>query len=133
MQIPVALRPLIYGRSRFGCLLSTRCPAALLCGHSKSRERAICQTIYKDNEQDRFPTDFVVFFEFCLDCEDFLKLVLCVKRCPDDRRRELSGRPGLANAAGMVSPAYQGKGLGSAARAHLLLHQNHLLRAVIYD
>jgi GNAT superfamily N-acetyltransferase len=133
MQIPVALRPLIYGRSRFRLPPQHPLPSGVTLRAFESRDRAMCLAIYKDNEQDRFPADFVVYFEFCLDCEDFLKLVLCINDVPVAIGAvSYRNRLGPANAwlaFGMVSPPYQGKGLGSA----LLLARLSLLPKPIYS
>jgi GNAT superfamily N-acetyltransferase len=133
MQIPVALRPLIYGRSRFRLPPQHPLPSGVTLRAFESRDRAMCLTIYKDNEHDRFPADFIVFFEFCLDCEDFLKLVLCINDVPVAIGAvSYRNRLGPANAwlaFGMVSPPYQGKGLGSA----LLLARLSLLPKPIYS
>jgi len=133
MQIPVAARPLIYGRSRFRLPPQHPLPTGVALRPFESRDRAICLAIYKDNEHDRFPTDFIVFFEFCLDCEDFLKLVLRINDVPVAIAAvSYRNRLGSANAwlaFGMVSPAYQGKGLGSA----LLIARLCLLPKPIYS
>jgi GNAT superfamily N-acetyltransferase len=91
------------------------------------RDRAICLAFYKANGRDHFPPDFTVFFEFWLDCEDFLKLVVCIDDVPVALGAvNCQKRFGIANAwltFGMVSPLYQGQGLGSAlllARLSLL-------------
>jgi GNAT superfamily N-acetyltransferase len=118
MQIPFVLRPLLYGRSRFRLPSAHDLPRGIGLRPFESRDRAICLTIYKDNERDRFPADFMVFFEFCLDSEIFLKLVLCIDDVPVAIGAvSYQNRLGLTNAwldFGMVSPHYQGKGLGSA-------------------
>jgi GNAT superfamily N-acetyltransferase len=135
MQIPFVLRPLLHGRSRFRLPPHRPLPSGIALRPLESRDRATCLTIYKDkdNEHDRFPADFMVFFEFCLDCEDFLKLVLCIDDVPIAiGALSYRNRLGLTNAwlaFGMVSSAYQGKGLGSA----LLVARLSLLPEPIYS
>lgn len=127
VQIPFALRPLFYGRSRFRLPPEHPLPSGTTLRPFESRDRAICLAIYKGNEHDHFPDGFMVLFEFCLDSEDFLKLVLCVDDVPVAVGAVSSqSRLALTNAwltFGMVSLGHQGKGLGSAllvARLSLL-------------
>jgi GNAT superfamily N-acetyltransferase len=102
------------------------------------RDRVGCLAIYQHNEHGYFPQDFQVYFEFWLDFEEFLKLVLCI----DDVPVAIGGvncqrRFGLATAwltFGMVSPACQGRGLGSAlvlARLSLLPKPAHAARVLM--
>lgn len=127
MQIPFVLRPPLYGRSRFRLPPQRPLPSGVALRPFESRDRAACLAIYKDNEHDRFPADYMVFFEFFLDFENFFKLVLCIDDVPvaigavSYRKRFGLTKSWLAY--GLVAPAYQGKGLGSAlliARLSLL-------------
>ncbi len=127
IQIPLAFRPLLYGRSRFGLPPLQPLPVGTVLRPLESRDRASCLAIYRHNEHGYFPADFMVYFEFWLDCAEFLKLVLCIDDVPVAIGAvSCEKRFGLATAwltFGMVSPAYQGKGLGSAlvlARLSLL-------------
>jgi GNAT superfamily N-acetyltransferase len=127
IQIPFALRPLFYGRSRFRLPPLQPLPSGTALRPFESRDRASCLAIYQQNEHGYFPADFLVYFEFWLDSEEFIKLVLCVDGVPVAIGAvNCNKRFGLATAwltFGMVSPAYQGKGLGSAlvlARLSLL-------------
>ena len=80
----------------------------------------------------------MVYFEFWLDCEEFLELVLCIDDVPVAIGAVSCHKSfGLATAwltFGMVSPAHQGKGLGSAlvlARLSLLPKPTHAARVLM--
>jgi GNAT superfamily N-acetyltransferase len=138
IQIPLVLRPLFYGRSRFRLPPLQPLPSGTALRPFESRDRASCLAIYQQNEPDHFPADFLVYFEYWLDSEEFLKLVLCI----DDAAVAIGGVScqtffGLSTAwltFGMVSPASQGKGLGSAlvlARLSLLPKPTHATRVLM--
>ena len=118
MELPFALRPLLYGRSRFRLPPLRALPAGTTLRPFESRDRAVCLTIYKSNEHGRFPPDFVVFFEFWLDSGEFHKLVLCIDDVPvavgavSPQKRPWRTSAWLT--FGMISPNYQGLGLGTA-------------------
>jgi len=138
IQIPFALRPLFYGRSRFHLPPLQPLPSGISLRRFESRDRASCLAIYRQNEHGYFPADFLVYFEFWLDSEEFLKLVLCVDDVPVAIGAvNCEKHFGLATAwltFGMVSPAYQGKGLGSAlvlARLSLLPKPIHAARVLM--
>jgi GNAT superfamily N-acetyltransferase len=138
IQIPFALRPLFYGRSRFRLPAPQPVPSGTSLRPFECRDRASCLAIYQHNEHGYFPADFLVYFEFWLDCEEFLKLVLCIDDIPVAIGAvSCQKRFGLATAwltFGMVSPAYQGKGLGSAlllARLSLLPKPTHAARVLM--
>ena len=136
--IPFALRPLLFGRSRFRIPPIHQLPSGTRLRPFESRDRDSCIAIYQQNEQGYFPPDFLVYFEFWLDCEDYLKLVLCI----DDVPVAIGGvgcqkRFGLLDAwltFGMVAPSYQGNGFGSAllfARLSLLPKPVHSIRVLM--
>jgi GNAT superfamily N-acetyltransferase len=127
IQIPLALRPLFYRRSRFRLPPLQSLPRGTSLRPFESRDRASCLAIYQHNEHGYFPADFLIYFEVWLDSEEFLKLVLCIDDVPVAIGAvNCQKRFGLTTAwltFRMVSPAYQGKGLGSAlvlARLSLL-------------
>jgi GNAT superfamily N-acetyltransferase len=136
--IPFALRPLFYGRSRYRLPPLQSLPSGTSLRPFEPRDRASCVAIYQQNEHGYFPVDFLVYFEFWLDSEEFLKLVLSIDDVPVAIGAvNCQKRFGLATAwltFGMVSPAYQGKGLGSAlvfARLSLLPKPIHAARVLM--
>jgi GNAT superfamily N-acetyltransferase len=129
MRLQSPIRAVIYRRARFRIADTKPLPTGITLRLYDSADRDECLAIYRDNAVGRFPDGFVGFFADFLDRPDYLKVVLCA----EDRPVAVGGigwTPFLISRCawlifGVVSPAFHGRGLGTA----LLLARLSLLPA----
>jgi GNAT superfamily N-acetyltransferase len=107
-----------YRRARFRLNEARAHPTGITLRLYETKDREVCVAIYKGNEPGRFPHGFAGTFEDFLAGMDYLKIVLVDQDIPI-----AVGGIGLLPflkshmailAFGLVSPAWQGRGLGTA-------------------
>jgi GNAT superfamily N-acetyltransferase len=121
------LRTVLYRRARFRLNGPRSLPSGISLRLYEAVDREACIFIYKDNEVGRFPSGFEGTFDTFLQGAEYLKIVVCHRGVPV-AVGGIGLTPFLAShcailAFGLVSPAWQRKGIGTA----LLLSRISLL------